>query len=169
MSLKKLFYIVLLFALTYNCGRPPGEYSGLCSADCSNSLIATDKMTITSLVKTTEIKCNAGQIPGDPHAKFPIRFKVERPSYEISPDDNNTSAESIEKLPATSISYDYQVLDGVLDGIDNFNTSCTDSCGTGLLQVTPVCGQKDNIVRILIQSGSIAEEITFTVKGITSE
>lgn len=168
MSLKKIQLLLFIFMATQKCGRPPGDYSGLCSADCSNSLIATDEMTITNLVATQTIRCNAGQTDGDAHAPFPIRFLIQRPSFGIPVDGEEKSEASLSLLPATAISYDYQLLDGVLEGpIDNFGTSCTDSCGTGILQLTPTCGRKDNDIRVLIQSGPISQILEVTVKGIS--
>lgn len=171
--LANLLPLSLILTLPITCGRPPGDYSGICNADCSNALIATNKMIITSLVANPiEIECNGGQTPGETHAPFPLRFRIERPSMEIGSDGSDEGSEegegSGDMLPATAISYDYQLLDGILsEDINNFETSCTDSCGTGMLEIVPVCGPNDNIIQVLIQSGPISETLTVTLKGLT--
>lgn len=163
--LKKILYS-LIFAIPFSCGRGPGEYSGLCSADCSTAIIATNDMEIKSLIdETIQLDCN-NQKAGDSHVNVPFRFTVLRPYLDINPDDPKKEAVK-SQVPAPHISFNYSLINGKINGsINNFKASCTDSCGVGLLDTTPICTTKDNQLKLLIQSGPISKVLQITIKGV---
>ena len=41
---------------------------------------------------------------------------------------------------------------------------CTDSCGVGMVELRPWCTTKTQEVKVLLRSGSVAKEVTVTVK-----
>lgn len=156
-----------LFLLSkLSCGRGPGEYSGLCTADCSNTLIATNEMQIESLLTDNlELDCSNKSI-GEEHATVPISFKVLRPYLEIDPDDPDKEPTS-SFVPAPLISFNAALINGTINGdIDDLGTSCTDSCGVGYLRVNPICGAKENNIKLMIQSGPITKVISVKIKGV---
>lgn len=163
--LKKI--LLFIFTITpFSCGRGPGEYSGLCSADCSTALIATNDMEIKPLIdETIQLDCN-NKKEGDNHVNVPFRFKVLRPYLEIKPDD--PKQETVKsQVPAPHISFSYTLINGDIKGpVNDFKTNCSDSCGVGLLEVTPICKNQDNQLKLLIQSGPISKTIEITIKGV---
>ncbi len=168
MSFLKKILLFLLTITPFSCGRGPGEYSGLCSADCSTALIATNDMEIKSLIdETIQLDCNNKKV-GDDHVNVPFRFKILRPYLDINPDDS--TKETIKsQVPAPHISFSYTLINGEIKNglVNDFQTTCTDSCGVGLLEVTPICKAKDNQLKLLLQSGPISKIIQITIKGAT--
>ena len=92
---------------------------------------------------------------------------------------------TIATSPAVGISFEASILTGfMLDrpnpgdpdaqnkykGIaTSLSEWCTDACGVGAIDVVPLCKQKENVVKVLIRSGTIAKTLTITVKPPNSE
>lgn len=180
--------VMILSFLINSCAAAPdlSDSQGVCSLQCSNAKIGSSNMRVRFLSENMQISCS-GIADNEAYiGTVPIRFAFERPLIKLPAEDipaaGGASEDKPEKfndkggLPASGISFEPIVVSGylgptntsdprfkykgIVTGLDEW---CTDSCGIGTIDIVPLCKSINNIVTLMIRSGSVSNSIQVTV------
>lgn len=187
LDLSRYLYFGLVAGL-WSCAATPdsSESRGTCALQCSGSRIAGAEMRIRFLTENLQVSC-AGIADNQEYiGSVPIRFVVENPQVDLPADNvpavgtNNeeeaTPFNPTQGQPVSGIGFEALVASGFL-GQQNPDDPrfkykgiltpkdewCTDTCGVGTIDILPLCKQVNNVVTILIKSGSVLGTVQVTV------
>lgn len=189
---KSILNFVVLFACgitLQTCAADPdlNESNGVCKLTCTGAKIASSNMNIRMQIDgSVAVSCH-GLVNKSYYGTIPIRFIIEKPATALPaagvPAGKGTNEEAVPTIntdtlgvPVGGISFEAVVVSGLM-GAENpeddrykykgINTPitewCTDSCGVGAIDITPLCTTSGNAVSILVRSGPISKMVNVTV------
>jgi len=165
---------------------------GMCSLSCGSSIAAPPEASLAFMgfAPNTSLSLACNGQPGRYPKAVPIYFTITQPGQPLPADQipgdsinlpvstgSSTNASTALSSALGGISFNVSIQGGVMAPIANPSSSadqytgivtpqsqwCTNSCGTGHVDIVPACESSQNIITLLVESGGISNYLTITV------